>query len=84
MKVSKREAHKKRLELAEKPAVLRSRHEQLRKNLWRKAEREIDVLKRVEARFAPRSGGESRLGGEGAKEETMGGEKHNSGKKSWH
>ncbi|KAJ7878047.1 hypothetical protein B0H13DRAFT_1892921 [Mycena leptocephala] len=51
MKVCKRTVHKKRVELAEKRAVLRSRREQLWKNLRRKAEREIDVLKRVETRL---------------------------------
>ncbi|KAJ7855666.1 hypothetical protein B0H13DRAFT_1902999 [Mycena leptocephala] len=51
MKMCKRTAHKKRVELAEKRAVLRSRREQLGKNLRRKAEREIDVLKRLETRL---------------------------------
>ncbi|KAJ7931187.1 hypothetical protein B0H13DRAFT_1959375 [Mycena leptocephala] len=51
MKASKRKAHRERLELAEKRAVLRSRREQLRKDLRRKAERENDASKRVEARL---------------------------------
>jgi hypothetical protein len=46
-----REAHKKHWELADKCAVLRSRREQLTKNLRRKVEREIDVLKRTDARL---------------------------------
>jgi len=50
MKQSKRKAHKLRLELAEKRAELRARREKLKTEARRKAELEIQTVKRAEGR----------------------------------